>query len=198
MSLPVLSILPIVLALGIQANTDNFCAIKLIVTTDDGRPIPSTAAELRDRSGRVVARTPIKNGTGEFCDFGIGPHSILIGGNSCGAVEIKNVHLRYKLPQTFDVILNLCLGEGDEEGNACFKYVRVLGDDGKPISYAHVERVSSSETNLTDRYGRIFLTVDPGKQDSFVFSKEGYKSSKLQFNCGPIGRSETAVVLKRK
>jgi hypothetical protein len=74
----------------------------------------------------------------------------------------------------------------------------VSAEGGKPVSYVHVKSERSSDVEITDRYGRIFLTVPIGQKDTFVFTQQGYKSRELQFTCERFNKSETALVLKRK
>jgi hypothetical protein len=180
-----------------QMPAQDVCGVKLMVTTAEGRPIPVAPAELRDESGRVVAQTQIKNGKAEFCDFGFGLHSILVGGGHCAAVELKNVRLRFGLLQTFQVVLNLCMNYGDQ-GNACFAYFRVSSESGEPLSSVNVSSQTISDYSVTDRYGRVQTAVGIGKKDVFQFTKQGYRPERFSMSCDSFkGTEEKSIILKK-
>ncbi len=190
-------ILAAFLFINTQLLAQDFCAVKLIVTTHNGMPVADTSAEIRDESGQVVGRTRVVNGKAEFCDFGFGPHSILVGGSQCAAVELKDVRLRFGLPQTFQVILNLCMDYGTQ-GNACFYYFRVSSENGEPLSSVNVSNQKISKYSVTDRYGRVQAAVGIGQKDVFQFTKQGYQPERFSMSCDSLKETEEkAIVLKK-
>ncbi len=175
------------------AAAADFCAVRLEVSDEEGRPL-DVRVELTDPSGKTVAHTHSWQGEAEFCDFGFGEHSILVGGDTCNSVLIRKVRLTYHHPQTFKVGLTMCPSK-HFMGTACGVYFRVTDEGGEPaVAVAvHVEGVLQSRT---DRYGRALTLIRLGRTETVTFSYEPYETKAIEVNCrGPI---EKLVVLKRK
>lgn len=189
MRLPIL-LAAVQLTLALCGRADDFCAVTLSVRLSDGQPVPSASARLIDPSGETVQRKRVINGRAEFCDFGFGPHSILVrAGSDCGSVLLRGVRLAYGFAQTFGVILNTCGYEGNASGNACFTYLRVASPDGKPLAGVEIKETGvTSPIVATDRYGRASVSVHAGAQAEFTLLKPGYKTDVLHLGCPTSGR----------
>jgi hypothetical protein len=175
----------------------DFCAMEVSVTFQDGSPVPSADVRLIDTRGGLVEQKEVIAGKVEFCDFGFGRHSILINGDKCGGVMIKNVRVVYGTLQKFKAVLNTCAGDGDVvSAHGCLVFIRAKSDSGQPLDGVTIS--SKSVTRTTDSYGRVLTGVRSGEVDTFMVSKPGYQRTSLRVDCTtqvyePIERT---IVLK--
>ncbi len=184
-----------VLCLGCLAAADDSCAIRVQVSDEEGRPL-DVRLELMDPSGKTVAHTHSWQGEAQFCDFGFGEHSILVGGDTCNSVLIRKVRVAYPDPQTFKVVLTICPG-GHFMGTACGAYFRVTDEGGEPAVAVAVQ-VEGVTQSITDRYGRALALIRLRRTEKVTFSYEPYETKTIEVNCKGLGQIERRIVLKRK
>jgi len=120
----------------------------------------------------------------------------VVGGEACGAVEIKNIRAVYGQTQTLRMILHYCPGGGDPSGNACFFNLRVRSDGGRDLPSVAVLDGKNEERSSTDNYGRSRLVVFDGPGETFTLSKVGFGKRSLNLSCRRPGSHDLAVVLK--
>jgi hypothetical protein len=189
--------LAIMLFLDVAVAADEFCAVELSVIDRYGRiqdaPFPVV---LKDSHGTVVARTTLQKGTARFCDFGFGPHSILIGRpESCGSTEIRNITFKWRNPQHFVSVLNFCIGEGDGGLTGCPIELRVTDQEGRPVPFPTAKNngrnVRGQET------GFLATALSPGQSTELVVEAGGYTERRLSFRCDKVQIFQETVVLER-
>lgn len=177
------------------AGASDFCAVRIQVSDKEGRPV-DVPVELIDPSGKTVARTHSWQGDAEFCDFGFGEHSILVGGDACNSVLIQKVRLHYPEPQVFKVVLTFCPGQ-HFMGNVCRVYFRVVDEAGDPAVAVAVQ-VQGVLRSRTDRYGRALTLIRLERIETVTFSYEPYETKAIEVSCAARAPIERLVVLKRK
>lgn len=181
--------------LSITSAAD-FCAVKLRVVSSDGKePLHSQIPiYLLDAKGDAVSQTSLDQGYAEFCDFGFGLHSILIGKrDDCGSVEIKNIRYQWLQPQMFVAIVNRCVGQGEGWIDGCFVYFRVVDSGGKIIP--HPTAVRADQVSKGSKYGFIPTGLPRGASGSFEISAKGFQSKTVDLNCDKSGEIERTVTL---
>ncbi len=167
-----------------SAQPPEFCAVRLSAVLPDGSAILSATADLIDESGETVQSRTIKNGRGEFCDFGFGVYSIRVHGQMIDLpVSVHGIRLIYGKTQDVQVTINPSIHAGAYwgGGNACRAYVRVATVRRKPIPAATV--TSDHHTQTADSYGRLLLLVPLGKFTTFRFEKAGFQPASLTLSC---------------
>jgi hypothetical protein len=188
-----------VLAQGAQSDGKaKFCAVELSVTLPDGSPIISATAELLNAEAVVVQRQLITNGSGTFCDFGFGPHSIRVGHGSSLTTTISGIKLIFGQTQHLRVVLNSHpeAGSGGAVGTACRALLRLQSPNGDPIAGVTVTyRGNSAES---DNYGRVLLLVPLKQFTAIAVQKVGFQSKDLSLSCSePYEFIERNVYLLR-
>ena len=70
------------------AAAGEFCALSVSISTHDGRPARLTPVLLMDSSGKRVFDEQADGSELRICDFGFGPHKLVIGYGFCYPVTI--------------------------------------------------------------------------------------------------------------
>jgi hypothetical protein len=171
----------------------DFCAVRVLVSGDGGIPTPGLV-ELRDDHGVTVQSSTAPKGVAEFCDFGFGPHSIAVGGSTCGAVVLPHIELRFGVTQTFRVYLNRCGGDSLPRG--CSIYFRIGDGDHHPLAGVSIASNSiGGERTTADSHGRALVWVPSGTSESYSFSKVGYGTANFDYSCVKAGYFQRAIAM---
>lgn len=171
----------------------DLCAVRVLI-----EGLPAASVELVDASGKTVAQTAPINGVAEFCDFGFGEHSIVVGGDACGSVVIRKVRLYKGGTQEFHVVLQGCAGTGGSVfPPSCLTYFRVSSSTGEKLPAVTVTVPNDDRVFKGDGYGRVWLGMLNGASQTFTFSATGHRSSSITFHCENYQNIEHSVVLER-
>jgi hypothetical protein len=171
----------------------DFCAVRVVVTSEGGSPAPALV-ELRDEKGATVERSLAPGGVAEFCDFEFGLYSIAIGGSTCGAIVIPNIRLRFGVTQVYRVYLNRCGGDSIPRG--CSIYFRIADRDHQPLAGTSVSSSAIGGSKTTaDSFGRAQVWIPPGTAEMYDFSKDGYASTKFEYACSKPAYLERAITM---
>jgi len=176
-----------------------FCAIKLLVTDEDGSPLAVPVALInKSRETKAVILTD-EYGGGRLCDFDFGVYDILVGWDSCNSVEILNVRLEYGREQEFKVSLNTpCRGRSELWGEACQVYVRVSSDKGQPVPSATITRSGSRDPYRPDSYGRTLMLVGKNETAVLTVGAPDFADTIFYQACEGRQRVEREIILKGK
>jgi hypothetical protein len=80
-------------AVAWRLSAADSCAVEVHVLseTPPHEMLSNILVELKDPDEKVVSALRTELGIARFCDFGFGPHSIRVGGDSCNPVTVSGV-----------------------------------------------------------------------------------------------------------
>jgi hypothetical protein len=192
-------------ALCLSAHAqESFCALDVLVLSEDLNPIYRAAVDLIDLSGKVVQTQITNNGRVKFCDFGFGSHSISVRQTNppreyCQS-SVSNLKYIYNLPQKITVVLNSCLGHGADGGRGvggggeittCAAFIRITTPAGTKIP--NVQIINNQRPSVpvfTDKDGKAFVPIDRRSTAELAVSKTGYRAQKRQIQCSGMYETE--------
>ena len=183
------------LAASVAAAGD-LCGVTVRVADETGIPLSVPVRLFGPDEKLVIATESNRDGIAQFCDFGFGLHSILVGDDNCNSVMIRRVRFPFPEQYEFRVVLSRCANRGGYIGNACEAYIRVVLETGEPAS--GVEVAASGSSVKTDRYGRASLLVHMGKQLQLTLWGPEYETTGVPIDCGDRWRIEKQVLVKRR
>lgn len=173
----------------------DFCALTVGLLDSRGAPAKLTPVQLIDPSGKIVFDEQIEGPTARICDFGFGPHSLVVGYGFCYPVTISNLRLRVGRPIHLTVRLNACPPD-NWGGSLCQVYLRVHESSGAAVPGARLARGDGTSDNLSDQYGRVQAFLVSGSSVAATISKDGYTSQHLSLRCAHSEDIESEVILK--
>lgn len=191
-----ITLLPLILSSALTASAADLCALKLLVTNDQGNPV-SVPVELLDSKGAPIAHTSTdQEGKAEFCDLKFGNHSVVVGGDGCNSVTVRNVRYVHPEPRTMKVVLNFCQEVPAYEGSVCRFYFRIESEQGDPLPHAQMRASDEGRTSTADGYGRILKLLPYTKTATVSFSAPGYETQTVPVKCDNRSYHERLVKLK--
>ncbi len=187
-----------VIAIGVCAFAANaaaaeFCALTVDIIGTDGHPARLTPVRLIDPSGKTVFDKEVEGSSVKICDFGFGPHTLMVGYRHCYPVSIPNLVLRLDEPLRLVVRLNQCARDGMRD-NVCLVYLRVHDPSGSPVENAVV--VSSSDAPRTDSFGRVMNYVLTGTS-IIVIRAPGFLEANIPLTCMSTEEIDKEITLNR-
>jgi len=186
--------LAILVALSIShALGAGFCAVRVLVTDETGKPSPAQV-RLLDNTGSVVREVIARNGSAEFCDFDFGDHTIDVGGGPCTHVLIPGVRVLFGRTQAFRVYLTGC-SIMDVQLIGCSTFFRVTGPHGEALAGVSVKSDPAGVVAETDEYGRALVGIDHKESRILVFSKPGFLPIRLSLDCSRPAYGERSITL---
>lgn len=165
-----------------EIRAGEFCAVTLFVSSPDGKPAV-VRVHMLDRSGNVELNTFSEIQGLKICDFGFGPHRIVISPDSCFPTTVSNLRVLDGRPITLHVIDNPCT-KYPTESNGCKVYFRVRSGAGEKIAGATIRPSMTRDDHLeTDSFGRAWTVMLPSMSFRFTASHEGYSPESLDVTC---------------
>ena len=185
---------------GIQAAlAADYCSLIVRVLSPDNRRPLETLVSVLEESGRV-SRKETGSKDIRFCDLGISPVTVTVGGDECNQVVVHNVPLtwgeEYLLTITFDP--EPCQQERLPMP-VCDLLFRIADSGGKWLEKASIvfdgQRFPRAET---DTAGRILVVPRIGERVTGTVTASGYLSRTFAVSCsGALWKQETILNLKR-
>src|SRR5579884_2683988 len=83
----------VLLAAAAAQGAQGFCALTLNIADPQGQPARRTWVQLIDPKGNVEKNELVRGPTVQFCDFGFGSHSVVVGPNLCHPTTISKIFL---------------------------------------------------------------------------------------------------------
>ncbi|MEP7367836.1 MAG: hypothetical protein ABI972_31630 [Acidobacteriota bacterium] len=177
--------------------SQEMCGLTVKVITPVGAPFSGMPVQLIGPAGATIQeQSTDAQGIARFCDFGFGPHTLLVDDKTCLPVVVKNVRLDLRAEQTVTIVKNSCAHWMGSRG--CSVYLRV-GDESKraiPSPLLEVEGVA--EPIDGDRFGRLRATLSPNSSARFRVSAGGYLSRNIEIPCSQFEDIELNVTLNSK
>jgi hypothetical protein len=164
-----------------SAVAEEFCALSVDVLFHDGSRARLQPVQLIDSSGKVVFDQETEDSQLHICDFGFGPHKLVVGYGFCYQTTISGLQLRLGYPIHLTVRLNEC--PRDVWRGGCVVYLRVRESNGSPIDHVNVSLGPGPQSNVTDRFGRVEVRLGFGKSAVATISKDAYLSDFLPLRC---------------
>jgi len=194
--------LAVILAMGLLISPQNSlgmerCAVTVTVVNEATIPIKAQQEVLLiGPAGQVVGSSRTQDGVARFCEFGFGPHHILVGNPSnCGAVEIKNVRYDPFRDQSFRVYLNPCLG-GSQLSTGCVALLRVVNGKGDPV--VNAVSMARGKVRQSDRSSLFIYRLRVGEELAVSFEADGYQPADTTLACRYIQLFEREIVLVQR
>jgi len=193
-----ITLLPLILLSALAASAADLCALKLLVTNDQGTPV-SVPVDLLDSKGAPIAHTNTdQEGEAEFCDLKFGNHSLVVGGHECNSVIVRNVRYVHPDARTMKVVLNFCTESPSYEGSVCRFYFRIESEQGDPLPHVEMRPSDEGRSWTADSYGRILKLLPYTKTATITFSAPGYETQAVPVKCDNRSYHEQLVKLKRQ
>jgi len=175
----------------------DLCAVEIAVRSPGGAPFRGATIRVLDAKGTYEFETKSgDDGTARICDFGFGPHEIIVSPRSCFPVRFKVDRVLERHPIRLEATLNPCPVYPNDR-DYCIAYFRVTSQEGTPIASASIEPPIVPLPQSTDRYGRVWVYLPSGWSKSLSVVASGYLPKAVTVNCRSTEVVEKPVVLER-
>lgn len=163
-----------------------YCAYEVVVRDPVGQAVVNVPVGLVvDGTQRETVSTD-SDGKARLCDAPLRRVDIGVGNSRCGAVLIKNLRPPWPDTLTVPVTYQRMSCEGFLGPDSCTVLLRVLDQAGQPIEgVGFYDRATGRNVQESDRFGRLFWVVPPGKVVSGAVKKEGYVPAQFAQPCVP-------------
>lgn len=189
---------PLLLAFAIAAPAKDFCSLTVRVTSPDGFKPTGLPVSLVESNGRVESG-PTKEGEVRFCDLGISPVTVTVGGRDrCNEVVIHNIAVNWETERVLSVIYDHAYCNGDEVQNAgCLDLLRFVDEQGRSVAPVGFDpAVGVGRREQTDGFGRALIRLRLGDTAVFTAKSSGYKPEVVELTCGSAtSKRETLITL---
>jgi hypothetical protein len=187
------------LGLALEAGGSLFaasvCGLTVHVLSGE-KPASFSRVRLVAPDGTVVRDDEVRGGEDRICDFGPGPHTLIVGEERCFPTTITDVRLDLDRPLEFSVRLNWCR-EGMVTANLCRLLLRVADSLGRPIRDA-TATLPKRDPVMTDDYGRALIVALSEPKETLIITKPGFSPLNVEFSCMKLGTlEEKRVILTR-
>ena len=184
---------------------DQYCAFEVVVRSPKGDPVWPVSVSLLDRSMHAFT-TALTGpaGIARLCDAPVGPISVRVGGQLCGATTVKDLKAFWMKTRRVYITYDNCSGEDFAFPGGCLVTIRVYSKTGQPISGvlfsgSNQRPAAREQTTISDAFGRIFRFVEYGGILNGELVKPGYLSQNIRVTCerGSLYEKEQRVVLEQ-
>jgi hypothetical protein len=186
---------------GLQgAVAADYCSLAVRVLSPDQRRPVEVLVSVREKSGRVVEKETTSDDV-TFCDLGIAPVTVTVGGDPCNQVVVRDVPLgwkeQYLLTITYDP--EPCMPEHPPAPvPVCQVLFRVSDGKGNWLARASIHFRGSGLPPLeSDRSGRVLQVLKAGDRVTGSVELRGYVSTTFSVSCSrsePV--HEESITLK--
>jgi hypothetical protein len=200
-SMPVMRLigfLLVYLSVGVAAES-TYCAFEVRVSKPSGVPFAKVPVGLVQRGTQFATVFTDAKGLARICDAPLHAIDIVVGGDLCGLVLVKNVKPTW--PTTRQVFVTYV-----EEGcphftfpDHCQALLQIEDEKGKSLAGARFEG-RPAVPGVSDVFGRFFRTLKRGEKLEGTVTKEGYEPARVSEQCLPEGEDtvEAKVVLHKR
>ena len=189
----IISVAIMLLAAGVgdQLHAEKeYCSLTVRVMGPEGQPLVASVTVRNHAGNRRTDRTS-ESGMAEFCDLGIKPVDVIVGGDGCGEVTIRDVELVWGKTIVLPVTYSPCWLRGDGPPmTACLILLRFSDKQGLPISDVTIRTRSGDYPGVSDRYGRILTLTGFGTTLEGTASGAGFQNKTFAILCS---RSEAVI-----
>jgi hypothetical protein len=171
-----------------------YCAFEVSVRSPDGAPVAGIEVSERQSGAAVYSSaTTNEHGTAMICDAPQGLVDLHVGGELCGAVTVGRLQPYWMVTRRVDITYKNCQGDDFFVPGGCLLTVRVRDQVGSPLEGVGVGESGEAQkkrqqTQISDRFGRIFRFLEYGEVASIELQKPGYVRQSITAGC-QSGRS---------
>jgi hypothetical protein len=184
----------------ITAPAQDFCSLTVRVANPDGYKPTGVPVILVESNGRVEPGTT-KNGEVKFCDLGLSPVTVTVGGSDrCGELAVRNVAVNWGTERVLKVIYDHAYCNGDEIQNAgCLDLLRFVDELARPVAGVHLEAATGVAHEVqSDGYGRAMVKLQSGETAVLNARSPGHKPETVELTCSGTSKREVMVSLHRE
>jgi hypothetical protein len=181
------------------AEESTYCSFEVRVSRPSGVPFAKVPVALVERGTQFATVFTDAKGLARICDAPLHRVDIVVGGDLCGMVLVKNI--RPTWPTTRQVFVTYV-----EEGCSHFTFpdhcqalLHTEDERGQPLAGARFDGRPSGPA-VSDVFGRFFRTLKRGEKLEGTVTKEGYQPARVSEQCLPDGQDtvETKAVLRKR
>lgn len=183
---------------GVAQVREQSPGITVLVVDRSGVPVHETDIEVRDSHDTVVIHGTVQNGLFEISDLEFGTHTIVVGKNRCGEVQVRNLVFFWDVHQIIRIVSNVCPHSGATGGSGCSVLFRVKSTRGEPVVGATVTGDTIRQKTVTDIYGRSKAILGANSSDTFTIQLDEYVPAQVHVSCGLFGTVRREIILLPK
>jgi hypothetical protein len=172
---------------GLQgAVAADYCSLAVRVLSPDQRRPVEVLVSVREKGGRVIEKETTSEDV-KFCDLGITPVTVTVGGDTCNQVLVRDVPLtwgaQYVLTITYDP--EPCMPERPPAPvPVCQVLFRISDSKGKWLERASIRFQGSQKPTLeTDSAGRVLQLLKAGDRVTGAVDLRGYTGKTFAISC---------------
>jgi hypothetical protein len=183
------AIAPLVVLAPAMAQTSEYCAFEVVVTSSAGAPVVNTRVAELQQDGQTFAWTFTDgNGFARLCDTPVGLVDILVGAHLCGAVAVRALSPYWMKTRRVQVTYESCAGEEWFLPGRCLLTIRVYDTNRRPLAGVMFtspkeDAKGREQTQTSDRFGRMCFVVSYEESLSGRLVKGGYLSQAFTERC---------------
>jgi hypothetical protein len=185
------TIVYVLLLLGIvfsASAANDYCSLVVHVVSPERQPQTEVLVSVRETNGRASEKETTSEGA-SFCDLGVMPVTVTIGGDTCNQVVVRDVPLVWNEQRLLTVVYDYkpCMPERPLMGAPyCQILFRVATPEGLWIKDASIR---FPETQLaerqTDAAGRASLLLKANDRVKVSVISSGFKGKSFFISCPP-------------
>ncbi len=163
-----------------------YCSLVVRVLSPDQRRPLEVPISVREGNGRILEKETTSEDV-KFCDLGITPVTVTVGGDSCNQTVVKDVPLSwnelYLLTITYDP--EPCMPERPPAPiPTCQELLRVADTDGRWVEKASIRfQDSILSPRETDDAGRALVVLKNGERIQGIVISPGYVTKPFSLTC---------------
>jgi hypothetical protein len=181
------------------AEEPTYCAFEVRVSKPSGAPFAKVPVGLVQSGTQFATVFTDAKGLARICDAPLHAVDIVVGGDVCGLVLVKNVR------PTWFTTRQVFVTYAEEEcshfwfPDHCRALLRIEDERGQPLSGARFDGRPSGP-GVSDVFGRLFRSLKRGEKLEGTVTKNGYEQAHVSEECLPEGEDtvETRVVLPKR
>jgi len=179
------------------AAESNYCAFEVKVSEPSGAAAAGVPV-LMFRKGEIMfsETTTDKSGVARLCDAPLAPVNIVVGFDMCGSVVVRVMRQTWPETQTVFVTYARTFCAHVPIQDRCQVLLRIQDEKGRPLAGARLEGApaTSSESDVSDVFGRLFRSIKAGEKLEGAVVKEGWRPARVSHAC--IEHDEDDIELK--
>jgi len=171
---------------AVPTAAQSYCSLQVRVIDEQGRPVPNVMVRVLEDEERLQ-QNERHSGVVRFCDLGVGPVQVRVGGSGCRIVSIESVPLEWgkTVSQTVVYDGSTCnIDRIEIPAGICSIIFRFVTEDRKPI--ANVSLVPPARRTappISDSAGRMLVTLFPGETVQATATATGYTPAPIDQTC---------------